>query len=413
MLYNTNNPMKVINLTQLVHMLSDMLDLVGVNDLHHSKRVAYMCLETGRVFGFEPILMENLYHAALLHDCGVSTTSTHNHIIKEMDWSGAPEHCARGSTLLETQPLFRHLSPIILLHHTHWQELDPSFTEWVAMLGNLIHLCDRADALMQQSSSKPWLSVRNSVRDTLIHYNGSWFNPRLLEAFLAASRTESFWLRMQPQHLSQYMAERELADPHPMVSTGRLRYVAELAAEIVDTKSHYTARHSQGVARFSAHLAERAGFETDVCWQIEIAGLLHDIGKMRVPDSILEKPASLNFSEKAVMLGHSFESYQILHHVKGFEDISRWGAYHHETLIGDGYPFHLTEAELDKPARIIAIADIFQAMTQERPYRPAKDPKTIINSIKHRVSQHRIDPDLVQLVEEDFDACWEAAAIKA
>jgi len=404
--------MKVINLTQLVHMLSDMLDLVGVNDLHHSKRVAYMCLETGRIFGFNHKQMENLYHAALLHDCGVSTTSTHNHIIKEMDWPGAPEHCARGSTLLVTQPLFKQLSPIILLHHTHWQDLVPGFTESVSLMGNLVHLCDRADALMQQSSSKPWLAVRNSVRDTLVHHRGTWFNTELMEAFLAASHPESFWLRMQPQHLSQYMAERELADLHPMVSTGRLRFVAELAAEIVDTKSHYTARHSQGVARFSAHLAEKAGFETDICWQIEIAGLLHDIGKMRVPDSILEKPASLSFSEKAVMLGHSFESYQILHHVKGFEDISRWGAYHHETLTGDGYPFHLTETDLDTPARIIAIADIFQAMTQERPYRPAKDPESVINSLEHRVSLHKVDPELVELVKQDFDACWEAAALK-
>jgi HD-GYP domain-containing protein (c-di-GMP phosphodiesterase class II) len=280
------------------------------------------------------------------------------------------------------------------------------------MFSNLIYLCDRADALMQQRSSKPWLAVRNSVRDILTHFSGSRFNPKLLEAFLSVSRTESFWLRMQSQHLNQYMAERELADTHTLISTGRLRHVAGLAAEIVDTKSHFTACHSQGVSRFSAHLAERAGFETDVCWQIEIAGLLHDIGKMRVPDKILEKPAALSFSERAVMLGHSFESYQILHHVKGFENISRWGAYHHETLSGDGYPFHLTEANLDTPSRIIAIADIFQALTQERPYRPAKDPEAVISSLEHHVAQHKIDPDLVKLVVDDFDACWEAAAVK-
>lgn len=176
--------------------------------------------------------------------------------------------------------------------------------------------------MMQQVSNKPWLAVRNSIRDRLAHYRASWFQAELLDAFLSVSKPESFWLRMQPQHLSQYMAERELADEHEMISTGLLRRVAILAAEIVDTKSHFTARHSQGVSHFSAHLAERASFETEICWQIEIAGLLHDIGKMRVPDSILEKPASLSFPERAVMLGHSFESYQILHHIKGFEDIA-------------------------------------------------------------------------------------------
>ena len=76
--------------TQLVHMLSDMLDLVGVNDLQHGRRVAYMCLETAHALGFEPSEIENLYFAALLHDCGVSTTSTHENIIKEIDWTGSP-----------------------------------------------------------------------------------------------------------------------------------------------------------------------------------------------------------------------------------------------------------------------------------------------------------------------------------
>jgi len=402
--------MNEINLTQLVHMFSDMLDLVGVDDLHHGKRVAYMCLETAQKIGLSAVQMETLYHAALLHDCGVSTTSTHSHIIHELDWPGADEHCERGSALLEAQPIFRHLAPIISLHHQHWSEMDSSQPAEIALAGNLIHLCDRADALMQQVSGKPWLALRNSIRDRLAHYRDSWFQHELLDAFLSASRPESFWLRMQPQHLSMYMAEREQADINQMVSTGRLRHAASLAAEIVDTKSHFTARHSQGVSHFSAHLAEKAGFETDVCWQIEIAGLLHDIGKMRVPDGILEKPASLSFPERAVMLGHSFESYQILHHVHGFENIARWGAFHHETLTGDGYPFHLTETDLDVPSRIVAIADIFQALTQQRPYRPAKDPESVIASLRHRVELHQVDADLVGLVIEDFDECWEVAA---
>jgi HD-GYP domain-containing protein (c-di-GMP phosphodiesterase class II) len=405
--------MNEINFTQLVHLLSDMLDLVGVNDLHHGKRVAYMCLETGRVLGFDLAQMEDLYHAALLHDCGVSSTSAHNRILRELDWAGSQEHCVRGSKLLEDQPLFNQLAPIILLHHTHAQDLDASLPAWVSTSANLIHMCDRADALMQQVSNKPWLAVRNSIRDRMTHYRTSWFLPELLDAFLSVSRPESFWLRMQPQHLGMYMAERELADVNKMVTTERLFRVAQLAAEIVDTKSHFTACHSLGVSRFSAHLAQVAGFESDICWHLEIAGLLHDIGKMRVPDGILEKPATLSFPERAVMLGHSFESYQILHHVHGFEDISRWGAYHHETLNGDGYPFHLTEADLDTPSRIVAIADIFQAQTQTRPYRPAKEPEAVVSSLRHHVKLHQIDSDLVNLVVEDFDEYWKAAVVQS
>src|SRR5665647_763073 len=147
--------MNEINLTQLVHMLSDMLDLVGVDDLHHGKRVAYMCLETGHVLGLDPIHMNDLYYAALLHDCGVSTTNTHTHIITDLDWAGAQEHSTRGSTLMDAQPLFKHLAGLIKIHHTHWEELS-GIEPRVAMMGNLIHMCDRADAMMQQVSNKPW-----------------------------------------------------------------------------------------------------------------------------------------------------------------------------------------------------------------------------------------------------------------
>jgi HD-GYP domain-containing protein (c-di-GMP phosphodiesterase class II) len=405
--------MNEINLTQLVHMLSDMLDLVGVDDLHHGKRVAYMSTETARLLGLDASQVQEIYYAGLLHDCGVSTTSTHHQIIRDLEWPGAEEHCIHGSQLLEKQPLFFKLAPVIRYHHTHWQELDSTLKDWTALAANLIHMCDRADALMQQVSSKPWLAVRNSIRDRLSNYRETWFNPELVDAFLSVSKPESFWLRMQPQHLGEYTAERELADANIMVTTGRLRYVALLAAEIVDTKSHFTACHSQGVSRFSAHLARLAGFDEDLCWHLEIAGLLHDIGKMRVPDDILEKPASLSFPERAMMLGHSFESYQILHHVHGFEDIARWGAYHHETLTGEGYPFHLTEVDLDIPSRIVAIADIFQALTQQRPYRPAKEPDAVVKSLEYRVEQHHIDADLVKLVIDDFDTCWSAASVQA
>jgi HD-GYP domain-containing protein (c-di-GMP phosphodiesterase class II) len=405
--------MNAINLTQLVHMLSDMLDLVGVDDLHHGKRVAYMSTEIAPHLGFDPAQVQEVYYAALLHDCGVSSTSVHHQIVRELEWPGEDEHCLRGSHLLENQPLFFKLAPIVRYHHTHWQALDGSLKDEVALFANLIHMCDRADALMQQVSNKPWLAVRNSIRDRLSHFRDTWFKADLVDAFLSVSKPESFWLRMQPQHLDEYTAELEQADTTTMVTTGRLRYVALLAAEIVDTKSHFTACHSLGVSRFSAHLAELAGFDKELCWHLEIAGLLHDIGKLRVPDKILEKPASLSFPERALMLGHSFESYQILHHVHGFEDIARWGAFHHETLTGDGYPFHLTEAELDIPSRIVAIADIFQALTQQRPYRPAKEPDAVIKSLEHRVEQHHIDADLVKLVIDDFEHCWSAASVQA
>jgi putative nucleotidyltransferase with HDIG domain len=133
---------------------------------------------------------------------------------------------------------------------------------------------------------------------------------------------------------------RELRQPCT-ASTAQLKQLATLFSCIVDAKSPFTAHHSLGVAGLSRWLAEKMGLPTARCEQLEIAALLHDLGKLRVPDEILEKPAGLNPHERSLINAHSFETYQILRHIHGFEEIACWAAYHHEEPDGHGYPFHL------------------------------------------------------------------------
>jgi HD-GYP domain-containing protein (c-di-GMP phosphodiesterase class II) len=113
----------------------------------------------------------------------------------------------------------------------------------------------------------------------------------------------------------------------------------------------------------------------------------------------------------AVIRQHSFETYQILKQVRGFEEISGWAAYHHEALNGRGYPFHLGEDDLSIEARIVAASDVFQAMAQKRPYRPSLSRKKILRKMKYRVRAGRLDENLVGLVEKHLDACWQAATV--
>ncbi|MDH3393062.1 MAG: hypothetical protein OEL66_03575, partial [Desulfobulbaceae bacterium] len=89
-----------IDFRQVIHALSDALDLVGVDELQHGKRVAFMAMECGRAFGLDQEKLDQLYHAALLHDCGVSSTTVHRYLVTELDWSGADDHCQRGHDLL-------------------------------------------------------------------------------------------------------------------------------------------------------------------------------------------------------------------------------------------------------------------------------------------------------------------------
>jgi HD-GYP domain-containing protein (c-di-GMP phosphodiesterase class II) len=151
------------------------------------------------------------------------------------------------------------------------------------------------------------------------------------------------------------------------------------------------------------------GFNADSLAQVEIAGLMHDVGKLCVPDEIVEKPARLTPVEFSVMERHSFETWQILRHVPGLETIAEWAAFHHEALNGRGYPFRHKGGRLSMEARIVAVADVFQALAQERPYRGAQPAGEIRGILEGFVADGVLDGDVVAVASQDFEASWFAA----
>jgi putative nucleotidyltransferase with HDIG domain len=182
-----------------------------------------------------------------------------------------------------------------------------------------------------------------------------------------------------------------------------------LFAQIVDAKSKYTAEHSTGVASLSRYLAERCSLnETSCCW-VEVAGLLHDLGKLQVPDKVLERKGALSREDTAIMRHHSYVTFHILKKIQGLEDISLWAANHHEKLDGSGYPFRKTAVELSIESRIIIIADIFQALAQNRPYRISQSPEAIIEFLKKGNEHGQLDTDLVHIVESEPSTCYSIA----
>jgi HD-GYP domain-containing protein (c-di-GMP phosphodiesterase class II) len=122
--------------------------------------------------------------------------------------------------------------------------------------------------------------------------------------------------------------------------------------------------------------------------------LLHDLGKLRVPDEILDKPGSLTPNERLVIQTHSFETWQILRHIRGFEDIARWAACHHEEPDGTGYPFHLKASEIPLEARILRVADIMEAMAQDRPYRAGLKADEVARFLIQLSQEGRVDKDV-------------------
>jgi HD-GYP domain-containing protein (c-di-GMP phosphodiesterase class II) len=399
-----------VDLRSVVFALSEALDLVGVNDLCHGKRVGVMAAEVAQVMGWETAVCDRLFDGGLLHDCGVSSTYIHRKLVQELDWDGADEHCRTGAALLsECQPL-ADLAPLVRWHHTHWSVLaaggcDPA----TALQANLIYLVDRADVLAAPFLGDSALLLRaRSVRARLAEQATQMFEPNLVEAFLEASRHEAFWLQQEARSISSYLASmRRRRMPVP-ATRATLRSVAMLFSRVVDAKSRFTTEHSAGVARVACLLAGAAGLPPETVDRLEIAALLHDIGKLRIPDDILDKPGALTADERQIMASHSFESWQILRNIVGFEDIATWASFHHEEPDGAGYPFGIRGAELPWEARILRVADVFQAMIQDRPYRPPVAPRVVCDHIATLAQQGKVDPAALALLADNLD---QAAAL--
>jgi HD-GYP domain-containing protein (c-di-GMP phosphodiesterase class II) len=151
------------------------------------------------------------------------------------------------------------------------------------------------------------------------------------------------------------------------------------------------------------------GLPADTCDKLEIAGLLHDLGKLQIPDEILESPGALADSEQATIRSHSYETFQILRSIDGLGEIADWAAYHHESLNGNGYPFRLRGRDLTVEARIIRVADIFQAMAQDRPYRGPMSPARILEHLLLLAERGELDTRVVGLVARDLKHCSKLA----
>ena len=188
-----------------------------------------------------------------------------------------------------------------------------------------------------------------------------------------------------------------------------VRRLAKIFSHIVDAKSPFTVEHSLGVAGLARLLAGKMGLGAVTREKIEVAGLLHDLGKLRVPDEILDKPGKLDSRERKAINAHSFETFRILRHIKGFEEIALWASYHHEEPGGHGYPFHLKGETLAIEARILRVADIFQAMVQDRPYRKGLSPSDVLTFLRNMVASGLVDAGIVAVVESCVDEAMAAA----
>jgi HD-GYP domain-containing protein (c-di-GMP phosphodiesterase class II) len=394
-----------------VYSLSDALDLVGVTHIHHGKRVAYMAVECGKFLKWTAPRLDDLYVAAMLHDCGVSKTIVHSNLT-QMEWENENEHCELGEALLKQCAPLAYLSSVIRHHHTHWsvlQHLDLPLD--VKLAANCIYLTDRVDILtvVAMENQPNILLCREDITAQIVARKGDWFCPELVDAFVNVAVSEAFWFCLEREQVDSYALTRTEHERKCQVDFKDVRSLVNLFSYIVDAKSPFTAEHSIGVGRLARYLGEQMELPEKSCDTLELAGLLHDLGKLRVPDQYIEKPGRLTPQEYSLVQRHSFDTYNVLKNIPGFEEIALWTSQHHERLDGSGYPYHLCDAALSLEARIVAVADVFQALSQDRPYRSAMQPAEVLGVLQEDAEAGKLDKQVVASVEKHLETCWHIA----
>ncbi|MBL0209611.1 MAG: HD domain-containing protein [Holophagaceae bacterium] len=404
-----------VNLHRALCSLTSALDFIGVDEVHHGKRVALMAAAVAAELGWDAAGRAEMLHAGLIHDCGVSRTREHKQLSETLEWEGAQEHCLRGEAFLLACPPLARFAPRILRHHTRWEELlklpmDAADRD----AANLIFLVDRVDSLVSpyyagQTLKNEILWEYPKIVDRIASLGMRLFAPEFVEAFRRAAARESFWLAMDPSYIDSEVDDALGPEGGVELGTSDALAIAGLFARTIDAKSNYTHEHSTRVARIARHLAELDGFTGEILDKIEIAALLHDIGKLRMPEMIIDKPGELDVEERAVMMRHSYDTHHILRRVFPGEQIAEWASMHHENLLGTGYPFHRLARGIPREARLIAIADIFQALSQDRPYRGPLGCIQVFEEIEALQSDGCVDTEMVELLRANLEDCYSMA----
>jgi HD-GYP domain-containing protein (c-di-GMP phosphodiesterase class II) len=243
--------------------------------------------------------------------------------------------------------------------------------EAISLPGRILCLAQTMEVFWQDGGRDAALAVARRRRAT-------WFDPALVDALAELERDASFWATLDGAAVTAV----EPADRVLVADDDGLDRIAEAFARVVDAKSPYTGRHSEGVAEIAVALGERLDLDADDLRTLRRAGLLHDLGKLAISNRILDKPGKLDAGEWAAMRAHPALSERILAGVPAFAAIARIAGNHHERLDGSGYSRGRTALALDPLSRILCVADVAEALSAERPYRGALDPGTVLEIMR-------------------------------
>ena len=390
-----------IPLFDLVSCLSEALDLVSPAVVNHHKQVAYAAVALSSEMGIPASERGALASAGMLHDVGALTLQDRLNLM-HFEVDNPRGHCELSHRLLRMFPPLAAAADIVRFHHVPWAEGRGAEFEGhpVPTQGHILHLAARVSVLL--NAEQPVLEQVPDVLERLDGQSGRMFHPDILSAFRGLAAKESFWLDMTSLR-SASLVRKQIPGEDVELDMAGLMDLASLFRRVIDFRSHFTATHSSGVGSSAATLARLFRMSPRECHLVTVAGYLHDLGKLAVPVEILEKPAKLTPQEFSVMRSHTYHTYRTLEPIPALEYVNTTGAFHHERLDGGGYPFHLRGESLSLSARIMAVADVFTAVTEDRPYRSGMTQAEALAVLHGMASRSSLDADVVDLLESNFE----------
>ncbi|MBV7298064.1 HD domain-containing phosphohydrolase [Enterovibrio paralichthyis] len=404
-----------VDMRHTLLLFAKALDYVGVDDCHHGHRVAYISACCAEKLGWDPVKVQKSFFSGFIHDCGVSKSREHLDLLAEMAPETAGAHCERGYTALMQCSILHAFSNIVRFHHTHWEELvQQDIPEDDRDVAALVFLADRVDFLRAGSVAGLQDDLvtlhKVSIGESIRAKAGTMFCPEMVEVMCELIDTDGFWFKMDVNHI-EMMAQSFDADEwyNQKLSIEQITEVATFLAKIVDAKSPFTYEHSIRVAQLAHYLGGKMHLPSQTRDLLYVAGLVHDIGKLRTPDELLNKPAALTPEEYTYVKRHTIDTEFALNKVFPNSKICEWASNHHEFIDGSGYPYQKKGDLLDVPSRIITFCDVYQALSQDRPYRGRMTMEEKMEIISKMVTQRKLDKEVFRHAIENLDEFDEIA----
>lgn len=420
-----------IRLSEVLAGLSYALDLTEGQRPGHSVRTCLIGMRLAETLGLSADERASLFYALLMKDLGCSSNAArfaalfgqHDQSLKAdlktVDWpvalesmrfvarnaapgqfwlrrlwhllgvlSRGPEgarsvvrtRCERGAEIAHLLELPDDTASAIRALDEHWNGQGQPYGlagEDIPRFGRVLGLAQTVEVFFTTYDERTAFDVASARR-------GSWFDPELVDALLGTREDRTFWEGLRTADVDD-VARFEPPDRVTLASPERLEKVAEAFARVIDAKSPWTFRHSNGVAEVAVAMGTRLGLSAPQVKELRIAALLHDLGKLGVSNLILDKPGKLDDRELIEIRRHPRHTAEILERVSCFAHLADTACSHHERLDGGGYHRRQTGTDLLLPARILCVADICEALRSSRPYRAGLPPERILEIMSQDV----------------------------